>query len=374
MRILDKYLIREMLLTWSAVTLVLLVIMVGNVLARSLSKVTEGVITPDVLLTLVGIQSINLLVTLIPLGLYLGILLAHGRFYRDNEMSVMHACGVGWRDIFRPTVVVGLIGVILISLLTVFASPWSARYEQKIKAQLREQSGVSFLSAGKFVETSDGRAVFFTQDINSDKTRFEGVFMVRNREGKPPAADVARIADYQVDAATGNEYLVFTDGESTVGQPGEAGYTITRFKRQGVLRPQTNQQEPRLRTKGMTLEQLRGSSGLREKAELQWRISIPLAALLLAMLAVPLSYTSPREGRFSKIAIAILLYIPYANLLVLSRKWIAGGELPASIGLWPVHFLMIITIAFCMSRRVGWKWLSGSLKNRQRSVQNATIG
>lgn len=364
MRILDKYLIREMLLTWGAVTLVLLVIMVGNVLARSLSKVTEGVITPDVLLTLVGIQSINLLVTLIPLGLYLGILLAHGRFYRDNEMSVMHACGVSWSDIFRPTVVVGMIGVILISALTVFASPWSARYEQKIKAELREQSGVSFLTAGKFVETSDGRAVFFTQDINDSKTRFEGVFMVRNREGKPPAADVARIADYQVDAATGNEYLVFTDGESTVGQPGEAGYTITRFKRQGVLRPQANRQEPRLRTKGMTLKQLTSSTGLREKAELQWRVSIPLAALLLAMLAVPLSYTSPREGRFSKIAVAILVYIPYANLLVLSRKWIASGELPSWIGLWPVHLLMVAVIAYCMTRRVGWTWLRQSMKGQ----------
>jgi len=353
-----------MLLTWSAVTLVLLVIMIGNVLARSLSKVTEGVITPDVLLTLVGIQSINLLVTLIPLGLYLGVLLAHGRFYRDNEMSVMHACGVGWADVFRPTILVGLIGVVLITLLSIFASPWSARYEQRIKAQLREQSGVSFLTAGKFVETSDGRAVFFTQDINEEKTRFEGVFMLRNRKGQPPAADVARMADYQIDEKTGNEYLVLTDGESSVGVPGEAGYTITRFKRQGVLRPSATAQEPRLRTKGMSLTQLLESGGLREMAELQWRISIPLAALLLAMLAVPLSYTSPREGRFSKIAIAILVYIPYANLLVLSRKWIASGELPAIIGLWPVHVLMLAVILFFVARRVGWKWLGRSLSGQ----------
>ena len=114
MKILDRYLAREMLLTWGAVTLVLLVIMISNVLARSLRKVTEGAITPDVLLTLVGIQSINLLVTLIPLGMYIGILLALGRFYRDNEMSVMYACGVSWFDIFRPTFMVGMFGVCLL--------------------------------------------------------------------------------------------------------------------------------------------------------------------------------------------------------------------------------------------------------------------
>lgn len=364
MKIIDRYLIREMLVTWGAVTVVLLVIMIGNVLARSLSKVTEGAITAEVLLTLVGIQSINLLVTLIPLGLYIGILLAHGRFYRDNEMAVMYACGVGWRDIFKPTLVVGLIGVFLIASLSVFASPWSARQEQRIKAELSEQTGVSFLTAGKFVESSNGRAVFFTQNINSTKTQFNNVFMLRRRGDEPASVDVARIANYQFDPASGNEYLVFTDGETSVGVPGEADYAVTQFKRQGVLRPKSNASEPRLRTKGMTLQQLLDSSGLAEKAELQWRISIPLAALLLALLAVPLSYTSPREGRFAKIAIAILIYIPYANLLVLSRKWIASGNLPPWIGLWPVHLMVVGLIVYLVIRRVGWQWLRQTWSGR----------
>ena len=82
------------------------------------------------------------------------------------------------------------------------------------------------------------------------------------------------------------------------------------------------------------------------------------------MLAVPLSYTSPREGRFSKIAVAILVYIPYANLLVLSRKWIASGELPPWIGLWPVHVLIVVVIGYFMVRRVGWAWLRQSLKSQ----------
>ena len=359
MRILDRYLIREMLVTWLAVTVVLLVIMIGNVLARSLSKVTDGAIAADVLLTLVAIKSVSLLVTLIPLGLYLGILLAHGRFYRDNEMAVMHACGVGWRDIFRPTAVVGLIGVVVISLLSVFASPWAARYEQGLKQEISERSALALLTPGRFVESSDGASVFFTRSINNDKTRFDEVFLYRKREGQPPAVDVARWAAYQQDVETGNEYLVLNDGQSTVGTPGDADYAVTSFRRQGVLRPREATQEPRLRVKGKTLQQLWTSTDLGDKAELQWRIAIPLAALLLALLAVPLSYTSPREGRFGKIAIAILLYIPYANLLVLARKWVAAGTSPAGVGLWPVHLLVIALIAYLMIRRLGWSWLSG---------------
>ncbi len=356
-RILDFYLIKEMLITWFAVTTVLLVIMIGNVLARSLTKITEGAIAPDALLSLVAAQSTALLVTLIPLGLYLGVLLAHGRFYRDNEMSVMLACGVGWRDLIRPTFLVGCIGVLLIGFLTVFASPFAARYEQRLKTELREQSGLSLLSAGRFVESSDGKTVFFTQNISPGKTQFENVFMHRSTSDGVPAVDTARIASYQVDPETGNEYLVFSDGETVIGAPGDPDHTITSFRRQGLLRPREDRQAPALKAKGKTLTQLWHSEELRDKAELQWRISIPLAALLLALLAVPLSYLSPREGRFSKIAVAILLYIPYANLLVLARKWISSGTLPVWVGLWPVHLLVFLVIIWFLSRRVGWTWL-----------------
>lgn len=360
MRILDRYLIKEMLLTCLAVLVVLLVIMIGNVLGRSLSSVTDGVIQADMLLILVGVKSVNLLVTLIPLGLYLGILLAHGRFYRDNEMSVMHACGVGWGDLLRPTAVIGLIGVLMISMLTVFASPWAARYEQTLKQKIRDQSALSLVTPGKFVESSDGNSVFFAHQSNPERTQFNDVFMYRQKGNKLPAVDSARIASYQVDPDTGDEFLIFTDGQTSVGRPGDGQYTITEFKSQGILRPRQDSEEPRLILKGKTLAELWAASDVENQAELQWRISIPLAALLLALLAVPLSYTSPREGRFGKIAVAILIYIPYANLLVLMRKWIAAGTVPPWVGLWPVHIAVGILILWLLARRVGWKWLFNS--------------
>lgn len=348
---------KEMLLTWLAVLVVLLVIMVGNVLGRSLSQVSDGVIQPDMLLILVGVKSINLLVTLIPLGLYLGIMLAHGRFYRDNEISVMHACGVGWLDLMRPTAIIGLLGVLSITALTLFASPWAARYEQSIKQTMREQSALSLITPGKFIESSDGQTVFFAREANPARTQFNDVFMSRQSSTSQPAVDSARIASYQQDPDTGDEYLIFTDGQTSVGTPGKAGYTITDFKRQGILRPREAPAEPRLIRKGKTLSQLIGTDNLEDKAELQWRISIPLAALLLALLAVPLSYTSPREGRFGKVAIAILVYIPYANLLVLMRKWIAAGTVPPWVGLWPVHLAVVCLIVILLAKRVGWHWL-----------------
>ena len=358
MRILDRYLVREMLVTWMAVLVVLLVIMVGNVLARSLSRVTDGAVAADMLLLLVAVKSISLLVTLIPLSLYLGILLAHGRFYRDNEMAVMQACGIGWLDLLRPTALVGLLGVVAIALLTVFASPWSARYEQVLQQELREQSALALLTPGRFIESSDGGVVLFVGEGSPDRTQFNDVFMYRARDDEPPAVDTARFATYQRDEASGNEYLVLSDGQTSVGRAGEPDFTVTDFRRQGVLRPSGDGDAPRLRRKGKTLSQLWGSDDPADLAELQWRVSIPLAALLLALLAVPLSHTSPREGRFGRIGIAILVYIPYANFLVLMRKWIAAGTVPPWIGLWPVHALVAGLTIWLLVRRVGWRWLS----------------
>ena len=346
-----------MLITWSAVLVVLLVIMIANVLARSLSQVTDGAIAADMLLLFVAIKTISLLVTLIPLALYLGILLAHGRFYRDNEMAVMQACGVSWLDILRPTAAVGLVGVVTIGLLTVFVAPWSARYEEVLQQRLREQSALALLTPGRFVESGDGGVVLFVREGSPDRTQFNDVFMYRARENAPPAVDSARFATYQRDEGSGNEYLVLSEGQTSVGRAGEADFTVTEFRRQGVLRPREDGDGPRLRLKGKSLAQLWGTGDPADQAELQWRVSIPLAALLLALLAVPLAYTSPREGRFGKIGIAILVYIPYANFLVLMRKWIAAGTVPAWIGLWPVHLLVALLIVWLLGRRVGWRWL-----------------
>lgn len=355
-------------MTWIAVTVVLLVIMIGNVLARGLGKVTDGAISADVLLILVAVQSISLLVTLIPLGLYLGILLAHGRFYRDNEMTVMQATGSGWLDLLRPTAIIGVLGVVLIALLTIFASPWAARQEQLIKQEFQEKSAISLLTPGKFIEAGDGNAVLFVRGASGDKSQFNDVFMYRKQEKAPPVIDTARVASYQVNPDTGDEYLVLSDGQTSMGKPGDAEYTITEFKRQGVLRPKSEASEPRLQRRSKTLKQLLASDDLVDLAEVQWRISIPLAALLLALLAVPLSYTSPREGRFGKIAIAILIYIPYANLLVLARKWIANGTISPWVGLWPVHIAVAILILYLLVKRVGWTWFRQRGKPLQRAA------
>ncbi len=360
MKTLDRYIFKEISLTWVAVTVVLLVIMVANVLARILSKVTDGTLPVDALFLLVGVKVINLLVTLIPLGLYLGVMLAFGRLYRDSEMSAIAACGTGLGALYRPAIWNGVIGVVVITFLTFWASPWAARYEQQLTEKIATQSIGSLLDAGRFVEILNGGAVVFTESLADGNDKFNRVFVHRDLENGAFEVETAEYAIYQRDDETDEEFIVFVNGVSTIGKAGAESYQRTTFARHGVRIPRDEQANRVLENSAKTFSELLNSDDLQSKAEMQWRFSIPLAALLLALLAIPLSYTSPRQGRYSKIALAILIYVPYANLLVLSRKWVAAGTIPPWVGLTWVHLLVVALILFLTIKRYGTSWLPGN--------------
>ncbi|MEM7258918.1 MAG: LPS export ABC transporter permease LptF [Pseudomonadota bacterium] len=356
--VLDRYISREISQTWAAVTIVLLVIMVANVLARILSRVTEGRLPADALLLLLGLKVINLLVTLIPLGLYLGILLAFGRLYRDNEMAASAACGAGLKSMYRPVLFNGLLGVLLITALTFYASPWAAKLERQVTDRIASQSVSSVLGAGRFVEILDGNAVVYTESLSAGGNQFEQVFVHRTLEDGTFEVETAESATYQRDRDD-NEYIVFRNGVTVIADPEGLGYQRTEFARHGIRLPSTQQASNAVEISARSLRELWRDGSSQSIAEIQWRFSIPLAALLLALLAVPLSHTSPRQGRYSKIVVAILIYVPYANLLVLSRKWTAAGKVSPMIGVWWVHLLFIVVIIYFTVRRYGVSWLTG---------------
>ncbi len=356
--VLDRYISREITQTWAAVTIVLLVIMVANVLARILSRVTEGRLPAEALLVLLGLKVINLLVTLVPLGLYLGILLAFGRLYRDNEMAASAACGAGLKSLYRPVIANALAGVLLITALTFWASPWAAKLERQVTDQIAGQSVATLLGAGRFVEILGGSAVVYTESRQPGNNEFRQIFVHRSFEDGTFEVETAASATYQRDRDN-NEYIVFNDGVSVISDPSGQSYQRTEFAHHGVRLPVREQASDTVEISAKSLRQLWAQGDTQSIAEIQWRFSIPLAALLLALLAVPLSHTSPRQGRYSKIVVAILIYVPYANLLVLSRKWTAAGKVPPLIGVWWVHVLFAMVILYFTVRRYGFIWRTG---------------
>ena len=126
------------------------------------------------------------------------------------------------------------------------------------------------------------------------------------------------------------------------GQPGEADFRTIEYDTYGVLLPKPEVQTEVTDREAMSTAQLLREDGLDERAELQWRIAIPLLVPIVAFFAVPLARVNPRQGRFLKLLPSILLYMSYLALLISARGWMESGKTPAVLGLWWVHGLFLI--------------------------------
>lgn len=350
MRILDKYLFKEVGQTWVAVTGVLLLILVGNQFARILGDAASGELPRNAIFALLGLTSLNYLTVLVPVGLFLAIMLALGRLYKDSEMAAIIACGVGPTALYRPLIVFALLVAGLLAALSLEGAPWAMRQIHDLKAEAEQEAEVGALAAGRFRSSGFG-IVFYAQSVTADG-RLKDVFLQRRR-GEVEEVVVASFAEQLTDPQSNVRLMVLSDGMRFEGIPGEPGFRTTRFAEHGVPikldDPTSALDDVEAQPTRMLLSQTSAAS----RAELHWRLSAPISAMVLVLLALPLSRTTPRQGRYGKLALAILIYIVYSNMLGAARVWVEQERLPAGLGLWWVHALVLLLACYLLFRSFG---------------------
>ena len=340
MKILYRYILREVLQTWFAVTAVLLCILLTNQFAQVLGKAASGELPREAVLQLLGLTSIQYLTVLIPVGLLLAIMLGLGRMYRDSEMTAVMACGIGSVSLYRPLILLALVLAMFLGWLTMSVTPWSLRVAEIILYSAKETMEFSSLEPGRFHSDRDKKIVFFAEAVEEDGT-LSNVFIQRRNESSVEVS-VSRKGQLTPADENGWRTMLLFDGKRYEGVPGTLAYNLMEFAEEGVpLRPPVV--EARLdRPEMMDIRDLIDGDGPSVMAELQWRLSAPISILVLTLLAVPMARTSPRQGRYAKVIFAILMYLVYSNLLGISRSWLEDDKIPAAMGMiWP-HLLMVI--------------------------------
>ena len=349
--IIDRYVSKELLLTFLAVTLVLMLILVSSTLARLLGKAADGSMPADAVLPLLAITSARYLILLLPLSLYLGVLLCFSRLYKDNEMAALGACGVGIKRLYRPLMLV-IIPVTLFMLgLTLYVMPWVANQGQLLKAEIESRSELSGLVAGRFNESSKGDAIMFLEKKSDDGRFMENVFLHQESDDTGSVETATRARQYT--DKDERRYILFLDGQRYEGQAGTSSYRITEYEKHGVYIPESELVKKITPGNALATADIWNSSDPYYQAQFQWRLSIPIATMLLAILALPLSYTTPRKGRYSKLALAILIYLIYSNLLGVGQTWVEREKVPMWLGIWWVHGFAVMLIIFWWIRRSG---------------------
>lgn len=352
--ILDRYIVREILFTLLAVVAVLLVIFISNRFIRYVAELSGGAVDAGALLMVVGLKTLGAMVIILPLALFMAVLLAFSRLYKDSEMTALSAGGVSIVRIYRPVLTLSAAVALLVAVISFWLGPWAEERSYQLRDDQQAQAEIASAAPGRFVRFSGSQGVFYFRNLSRDGEVMHEVFVRLRREGGGELVLTAERASAGEDAR-GERYMVFENGHRYEGRPGNADFRIVSFREHSVRmeRPEVRPAQRKQKARPSTELNLDDAADI---AKLQWRISMPLSVLVLALLAVPLSRTNPRQGKYAKLFIAVLVYLLYNNLLGMANAWTARGAIPAAIGVWWVHLLMLLGIWLLFVRQYGLAW------------------
>lgn len=335
-RILDRYLFREIASTWLGVTMVLLLILLTNQFARVLGDVAKGKLPKGAAMDVIALSAAQYLTILVPIGLFLAVMLALGRLYRDSEMPAMMACRVGPSGVYRPLMWLLIPLVVAVAWLSLDLAPRALLAVERVGAEARRQADLTSIEPGRFTQIGPENAVVYGERISADG-QMENVFLQRQIGARDIEVVVAKRGE-QIDSDDPDvRFLVLHEGRRYEGVPGTAEFRVVEFLEHGIPYRLPSLDPPAPTPRVMTMAGLMRAGAAEHIAEMQWRIGIPIATIVLSILAVPLSRTQPREGRYGRIAIGLLIFIVYLNMLSASKAWIEQGVVSPLLGLWWVH-------------------------------------
>jgi lipopolysaccharide export system permease protein len=335
--IISRYLTRQILQVTAATTVILLAVVVLGRFLKYLAQASQGEIDPGVLALLMSYRIPEFIQLILPLALLLSILLAYGKMYADNEMTVLSACGLSTRRLLGITLISSTLVASTIAVLCFMITPWGLVNTDNLLEAQKELNEFDVMVPGLFQNISRGARTTYTEDIIDDE--MQNVFMHESETGRITVAKSAIPSEDE----DGGRFVLFTQGSIAENELEDGSYLLTQFAEMGVRIPAREINiDVALEERAMSTLALWQSEEPSHIAELQWRISLVLIIPILTLMAIPLSRVSPRQGRFAKLVPAVFLYIVYFGLLLVSRDLIAAGDLPAVIGLWWVHAVFLV--------------------------------
>ena len=341
--------IREFTHTAAGVFVALFAILMTTQLIRLLGDAAGGKLASEAVIALLGFRAISYLPVLLSLTLFVAVLMTLSRWYRDSEMVVWLASGIPLTAWIKP--VLKFVGppVVVIAILSLLLAPWATQKSEAYRQSMDQRDDLARVSPGAFNESSAADRVFFVESMAGEEGRVKNVFISSIQQGR--LGVMATAQGHTQTMPNGDRFLVLDRGRRYEGTAGTAEYRVMEFDRY-ALRIETKEArglEDSPRTKPLWVL-VRDPQPV-HLAELLWRLGLPLAALNLAILAIPLAFVNPRAGRTNNLIFALLTYMVYSNLLSVSQAWVAQGKLRFEIGVWAVHVAMFLLLVVLFYRR-----------------------
>lgn len=335
--IIDRYIISEITKPMLLGCGMLVLIFTGYSSAVHLTNAAQGLIQLSTVSSLILLNTVIALEVLLPTALYLSIIYALGRLHRDSEMAALNASGIGEIRVAASVFALSLLVAIVVAMVSIIGRPWAYKQSYRLESEAKAEFNINKIETGRFLELKNSHYVLFAHGIDSQRDRLLDVFLQRDAGGKNSVI-YAREA-YLPPAEPGTPRIVeFINGFAyTLDQDGSKDVTL-KYKTLSISLGD-NEREVNYKRKAQPTAILRESTRPKDIAEYQWRLSTPLSTILLALLAVPLSRTKPRQGRYTSFFVAIVVYIVLLNLVSIARNWVEHERVGAFPGIWWVYAL-----------------------------------
>jgi lipopolysaccharide export system permease protein len=319
------------------VVAILLTILMSNQFAEILGDAAANTVAKDAVFEVLRLTFLRYLTFLMPVSLLLGIMLALARLNRDSEMAALGASGIGPARLLIPVGTLTLVLAVFTSWLVFDRMPAAERRIEEIRQAARDTTDLAGIEPGRFTTFDSGRTVLYAREVEGN--RLTDVFIQGERDGR-----VFVVTAKRGERVEGNDgglptFLLY-DGRRVEGVPGEAEFLVATFGEHGSPIPIGGTEEPKTSPASLPTSTLLRSAARPDRAELMGRLSTPLSLIVLALLAVPLSRSSPREGRYARIGIGLLIYVIYVEGLSIARVSFERNTVPEWLGMWWVHALL----------------------------------
>ncbi|WP_220808272.1 LPS export ABC transporter permease LptF [Noviherbaspirillum aridicola] len=350
--IFQRALRRELVSTAGAVFTTLFTITITVMLIKILGQAAGGKVSSQDVIALIGFAALKYLPIILILTGFISVLVAVTRSYQDSEMVVWFASGLSLSRWIRPVLLFALPIVAVIALLSFVVTPWSNQQSAEFRERYEKREDIARISPGKFQESSSSDRVFFVEGTTGDATKVRNVFVNTVRDGKDSLV-VAREGTVTVDER-GDKFLILDQGRRYDNVTGGDDLRLTEFQRYGVL---VAQQSPSvvgdLSARALPTPALLADMNRYNRAELLWRLSLPIMGLLLMLLAIPLGFVNPRGGRSANLLVALLMFIIYSNMVSVFQTAVQKQRLSFEAGWWPLHLAVLLLTVGLFAWRLG---------------------
>jgi lipopolysaccharide export system permease protein len=331
----DSTVRRELARTFGATLVVILTIVITMLLIRTVGQAAKGQVSPQDVVLLLGYLSLGNLPTMLALSLFVAIVVTLSRMYRDSEMVIWFASGIGLLRFVRPVLRTTWPVLLVVAALTLVVWPWGNRNGAELRDRYAKRSDLSRVAPGVFQTSSDGSRVFFIERDGADAGNARNVFILQQRKG---VESVTSAQAGRIELEDERRVLVLSSGQRNdvnldTGDKVQARFENYRVVVDEKVASQADEQPP----KAMDTLDLIADPSLRHQGELVWRLGLAFGAANLLLLGIAVSATNPRRPGNWNLMFALLGFLIYYNLINLSQAWVTAGRLGMGAALLLLH-------------------------------------